>query len=243
MQLNGILDNFALPEGAAEALAKANVQKQDIGDGVSRISGSIEGVPYRFFVHTEYNARKSKAAHYEVFDEVEMLQLFSDPFSAPTHRVVHLPPELLAIDPYTQEATGKFAESYRRFKAGKSAPGTALSKWGVMSDGEVATLNANMIFTVEQFAEMPKTKVVGKFPQEFHEYYERAQQFVNGKQNRMEADKQAAEIMALAADKERMAREMAEMKEQMAKLMADSAKKKGGRPKKAAEVPPEEQQA
>lgn len=232
--LNGVLDNFIFPEGAQAAIAKLNIKQQEIGPGISSfISGHDEGVAFRFFIHTDYNATKSKAARYEVFDTIEMIEWLTDSKCKPTERVRLLPPELLSIDPYTNEATGRFAEAYERFKKGMSMPGTLLSKWGAIPDGEIATLNANHIFTVEQLASMPRKKLEGKFPKEFHEYFDRAVQFVNGKENRMEADKQAAEIMALQAEREKQARMIEELQAKMSELLESKAPAKRGRKAKA----------
>jgi len=235
--LNGILDNFALPDVAQAALAKLNVRQSEIESGVSRfISGHDNGVAFRFFVLPEYNAAASKAAHYEKFDEVEMIEWLTDSKCKPTERV-HLicqdAPHLLFIDPYSKEASGKYAEAYERFKKGLSAPGTSLSKWGVLSDAEIATLNANNVFSVEQFAAMPRAKVEGKFPQEYREHFERAILFVNGKENRVESDKQAAEILALQQEREKQARLIEQLQAQVQALVDTSEpERKRGRPKK-----------
>lgn len=235
--LNGILDNFVLPGVAHDALAKMGVRATEIESGVSRfISGHDKGVAYRFFVHTEYNATKSKAARYEVFDTEEMIEWLTDSKCKPTERIRMLPPELLSIDPFTGEAGGRYAESYERFKKGMSAPGTSLGKWGVLSDAEIATLNANNVFSVEQFAAMPRAKIEGKFPQEFKEYFERAVQFVNGKEGRFETDKQAAEIMSLQAEKDKQARMIEELQAQVNALVQGASAPKRGRPRKSEEV-------
>lgn len=227
--LNGVLDNFVLPDGAAEALSRHNLQKTDLNDGVSRfISGHDKGVAFRFWIHPEYNKDKSLKAHYEAYDEIEMIEWNTDRFCKPTERVSFLPPELLEIDPYTHEARGRFAEAYTRFKKGLSAPGTSLSKWGVLTDGEIATLADNGVFSVEQFAAMPRSKVESKFPQAFQEHFERAIQFVNGKENRYQADKQAEEMLALQRTNSKLENEIAALQEQMT-LLAQEA---GGRVKR-----------
>lgn len=235
--LNGILDNFALPDVAQAALAKMGVRASEIDAGVSRfVSGHDNGVAFRFFVLTDYNATKSKAARYEVYDEIEMIEWLTDSKCKPTERVRLIcqdAPHLLSIDQYSGEATGKYAEAYDRFKKGLSAPGTSLVKWGVLSDGEIATLNANNVFSVEQFAAMPRSKVEGKFPKEFHEHFERAIQFVNGKQNRMEADKQADEILTLQQEKEKQARLIEQLQAQVQALVDNTEPEvKRGRPRK-----------
>jgi len=230
--LNNILDQFALPDVAVKALKAQNIREDVLEDGVSRfVSGHDKGLAYRFFVHTVYNPSKSKAAHYEVYDEIEMVEwLGVDRYSKPSERIRLLPPELLSIDEQTGEVSGRFADSYERFKKGLAAPGTSLSKWGVLSDGEIATLAHNGIFSVEQLASQSRDKIKSKFPADYVEYLDRAIQFVNGKENRYAADAQAKEIMELA---ERNAK----LEQRLADLEAAAPKKgKPGRKKKEADV-------
>lgn len=234
--LNGVLDNFVLPEVATQALAKFNVRASEIDSGVSRfISGHDKGVAFRFFVHPEYNAAKSKAAKYEVFDEIEMIEWMADTKCKPVERVRLLPPELLSVDEFTGEPSGRYAEAYANFKKGLTAPGTPLTKWGILSDGEIATLNANQVWSVEQFAAMPRAKLEGKFPQEFHDYFERAVQFVNGKQGRADEMRRVEELLELQREKDRQARMIEELQAQVQALVnaaAPSESPRRGRPKK-----------
>jgi phosphoribosylaminoimidazole-succinocarboxamide synthase len=59
---------------------------------------------------------------------------------------------------------------------------------------------------------MPKGKIVGIYPVEFQEAHDRATQFVNSKEGRFEADKQAAEIGALELKAQQQANELAELR-------------------------------
>lgn len=222
-----ILDNFVLPDGAAEAIRKQNRRIESLGDGVVRsTAGHDRGVSFRFWVHAEFNKLKSKAAKYEKSTETEMIEWHPDKYNKPTERVKDLPPELLEFDDETGECIGgRYMESYKRWKQGLSAPGLPLSKWNVLSDGWVATFAASGIFSVEQFAAMPRSKIEGKYPEEVCEAFERAILFVNMKEGRQESDKQAEEIVALQQQNAKQRAEMEELKAQMKSLMEKPKKK------------------
>lgn len=227
---SSMIDNFALPDGAAEALKKQNRQMVSLSDGVTRsTAGHDKGVSFRFWVHSEFNKLKSKAAKYEKSDEVEMIEWHTDRYNRPTERVKDLGPELLEFDDETHECIGgRYADAYRRWKQGMTAPGLPLSKWGVLADGWVTTLAANGIFSVEQFAAMPRSKIDGKFPQEVSEAFERAILFVSMKEGRAQSDKQAEEIVELQRTKAKQAAEIEELRQQMNALLSgrDAATKR-----------------
>jgi hypothetical protein len=235
---NQILDSFKFPDDTLDGIKKLNLKSSAIDDGVSRfISGHDQGVAYKFFIHAEYNAAKSKAGGYEVFDEIEMIEWYPDSCCKPTERVRLLPEALLHIDEFTGEVYGKYAEAYKNFKTGKAQVGTQLSKWGILSDGQIATLNANHIYTVEQFAAFPKAKISSKFPTDFIEAWDRAQQFLASKEQRFEADKRASELAELAQKNAKLENELNELRKMVAQgldqnLHAGTVKKKPGRPKK-----------
>lgn len=225
-----ILDQFDLPPEAVEFIQNQQLQTQRIEGGVNRfVSGHHQGVAYRFFVHPEYNAIKSREKNYEVFDEIEMIQWIVDKKHQPTERVRMLPETLLRFDRNGECVGGVYKPAYDRFKAGASAPGTALEKWNQLTTGEVASLTSSGVYTVEQFAEMPKDRVQAKFGDSYLEHYERANQFVNGQRLREEALGQASKFEAIEAEN-RLLRERLEALE---KAQAGSKTSKGrGRPKK-----------
>lgn len=156
------LDNFPLPDVAAQDLRRQNRHAVSLADGVSSYAGHDSGVPFRFFIHTEeakpfLPARSKK---YMPQLEVEMIEFMPDRFNRPTERLRHLSPELLEFDDETGECIGgRYATSYKRWKEGLSAPGLPISKWGELSDGWIATLVKNGIFSVEQLAALPRSKV------------------------------------------------------------------------------------
>jgi hypothetical protein len=205
MSLNGILDNFILPEGAAEAIAKQNLQSVQIEDGVTRLSGHDKGMAFRFFIHPEYQEVESKKKGYEVYKEVEMIEWLVDKNTKPTERVNLLPDGLLAKDIRGNFVGGRYLEAYKRFKEGRKAPGLPLNKWGILSDSEVATLAHNNIFTVEQLAEQDRAVIASKFPQSYLEALDRAVTFVGSKQ--------------FVKDNEQNAKKMAELEEQNKALL------------------------
>ena len=230
------LGNYALPEGAHEALRRQNRQAVSVGDGVSKITaGHDQGVSYRFWVHTEIDKAKSKAARYEKPRETEMIEWRSDRYNKPIERLKDLGPELLEFDVESGECIGgRYAESYKRWKQGLSAPGLQLSKWGVLDDGWVAQFAAFGVYSVEQFAAMPPSKINSKFPKEVHEAFERAVLYVNMKEGRVESDKQADEIVRLQKHNSKLEATVAEMQEQMKGLLAlHGETEKTGKNKKA----------
>lgn len=191
-----ILDQFNLPNGAAEAIKAKGMIAKEIDDGVSRfMSGHDRGIAYRFFIAPSYNKVKSKLAGYEVYDNLEMIQWFVDRRTQPTEIVKFLPEELLEFDKDGECIGGDYAEAYRAFKEGKATPGLPLGKWGVLSEGEVASLVAARIYTVEQFAAQDRKKIEGTYPSQFLDAYERAGLYAAGKERR-EMDKAAVDKMA-----------------------------------------------
>lgn len=213
------INDYSLPDVAHEALSRRNLTDVSLGAGINRlVEHDMRGLPYRFEIHTQYNKLKSQTAKYEVYDEIEIIRWFRDRFDQPVEIVRLLPEALLDLnDP--DEPRGAYAESYRRFKEGRLAPGTPLSKWGVLSDGQVATLAHRNIFSVEQLASTPKNKIQSVLPAEFLEAWERAHQFVASKENRFQADKQADEIAKLSANNEALQRQLETMQAQMQQLL------------------------
>ena len=194
----GFLDDFELPEGAAEDIAKQNLQAVQLQDGVTRfMSGHDGGVAYRFFEFSDYNIVKSKNLGYEVFEPVEMIEWLLDRKNKIPERVSRLPEALLRFNKYGECSGGRYKESYMRYKEGKGAIGTPVTKWGILSDCEAASLTAEGIYTVEQFADYPTDRIEGVYPQNFVDAHERAKQFVAGKTNRDQNEKQGQKLAAL----------------------------------------------
>lgn len=195
------LHQYNLPAEAVEQIKKMSLQSVQVGDGVTRYLAHDRGVAYRFFVHEQYNWLKSeetkkKGKNYAVFDSIEMIEWYKDKFCKPTERVKFLPPELIHITD-DGEVYGRFAESYKKWKEGLTAPGLPLNKWGLLSDSDIATLNHAGIFSVEGFAAQPRGKIEGKFPESIIDAFERAIQYVHGKEHLEQATQREEEIKAL----------------------------------------------
>lgn len=229
--LNGILDNFALPEGAAEAIRSSNGGFKPLEDGVGVFMAHDKGISYRFFYHADYLAEQSKALSYEKYANILMIEWFVDKKHRPTERVRFLPTELLSFDKEGNAIGGLYFQSYKAFIEGQNTPGLALSKWGILDDASVATLASDHIFSVEQFAALPKSRVSGRYPQEIVEAFERAIQFVNGKNIRDLDSKHGDEILRLKQEAAKKDNAIRELQEQMAKL-TQSVQERRGRPRK-----------
>lgn len=239
---NGFLEQFALPEVALEHMKRNGYSRNpniNTGQqGVDVMMAHDKGVAYRFFTHAEYDPVASRKLNYEKFNEQTLIEFVIDKDNKPCFRLKDLPEELINFEKiYIEVPTsdgkgvkdketlgdcigGLYKDSFERFKAGLTAPGLPLSKWGVMADAECATFAMAGVFSVEQLAAMPRSKVTSKYPPQFTEYYERAIQFVNGKIARQDVEKHADKILALESEKEAMAASMAKMQEQLAELMA-----------------------
>lgn len=218
---NGILDDFLLPEGAREDLMKAGVDMRSVGNGVAVMSGHDNGVAFRFFRHTEKNEAKSKPGKAPVMDSWDMVEWNKGKRNKPTERVRFLPPGLLHVDE-DGEISGHpvWVESYKRFKQGLAAPGLPLTRWGALDDGQVGTLVAMGIFSVEQFAASPRTKIEGKFTKDIVDKYEEAIGWVATQEGRFEQETLAAENLKLQQGIAKRDAEMEMLKQQMADLAA-----------------------
>ncbi len=220
--MNNVLENYNLPGNANVLLKSRSLQVVDLGDGNSRlVSGHDKsGVPYRFFMHLEKNQTRSKTLGYADFDSIPMVEWHPDDWNKPTERVKELPEALLTITD-DGEVYGQFAESYVRFRDGLEAKGLPLNRWQEVTDVEIATLATMRIYTVEQLAASPRTKF-SVMPQRFQDIFEAAIQHTNGYNVRQMNKEMADRVLALEADKAKMADEMAMYKEQMEKLQSSS---------------------
>lgn len=252
---NGLLDQFELPEIARETLEAKFSAKPTGVNGAEMFMAHDSGVALRFFHHQEYSKQLSKQLKYEKFVSVPMIEWFVDADTKICERVHFLPDELLCFERIVTDVLrsdgkeniekttfgecigGKLKESYDRFLKGVNSPGMPISKWGVLGDSECATLAAAGIFSVEQLAAQPRSKIVGKYPQEFVEAFERAIQYVAGKIARDDSEKNASEILKLQNENQKkdnalklMQDQILEMQTLLAGSSAKKGKKKPGRP-------------
>jgi FtsZ-binding cell division protein ZapB len=216
---NGFLDNYVLPDGAAEAIKKAGINGRKLGEGIEIAQfGHDGGVAYRFFVHQEKNEAKSKIAKVPISDAIEMIEWMPDRFQHPTEQLRFLPYELLAFDEDGECIGGKYREAYLSWKKGLNAPGLTLTRWGELSDSDIFTLHELRIYSVEQFAAQPRSKI-DRLPTELREKFEDAVRWVNGKENRALTAEHATQVLNVQQENAKLRDEVAAMQEQMKALM------------------------
>jgi hypothetical protein len=234
--MNSILDNYDLPEVAVEALKRHNVREVSIGDGVTRLtSGHDGGVSFRFWNYAQKNELRTKLSGYPCYDNIDMISWAPDRFSKEIpEQVRFLPPELLEI--HGEEdgeiiCSGRYAEAFKRYKKGMTAPGLPLSKWNVLSDADVATLAEAGIFSVEQLAALPRSKIEGRYPKVFVDAFEEAILYVRGKEGRADSEKQTGQLVTLMQENSKLNDTVRELQEQMKQLLTGAAKTKKGKEK------------
>ncbi len=198
--MGSLLDDFILPGNANEALAKKGVQLMSIDDGVNRMmSGHDRGVAFRFFTLPVKNEIKSKLAKYAVFDEIEMIEWIKNKKQKPVEQVKKLPPELLAFDDEGNCVGGRYHAEYLRYKAGEATVGLQLDKWGDsgLTSGQIASLTAAGVYTVEQFAAIGAKTVQSRYTKDFVEAHDRALQYMGGKDLRARSSEQAEKLLEM----------------------------------------------
>lgn len=190
---------YAMPEVAQEEITRRGVTTVSIGDGVNRlaIAGHNQGVAFYFDNVKIYNPTKSDEKGYEVFDFMETCFHIIDRKNISTMPVIMAPKELLSFNRDGDCVGGKYRDAYLRWKQGRSEPGFSIRKWEVLSDSEVATLEAEGIFTVEQYASYPRDRITARYPESFIQAHTRAQQWVAGKELREKAGEQAEQMKVL----------------------------------------------
>ena len=203
----------AMPEVAQEEIVKRGINAVSIGEGVNRwaISGHDQGVAYFFKKDLIYNPTKSETEGYEVFDEMEQVYRIIDRKNIIPAPIKMLPRELLTFNRDGVCIGGKYKDSYLNWKNGLTAPGTSLRKWDVLSDSEVASLEADGIFTIEQYAEYPRDRLTSRYPQSFIDAHVRAGQWVAGKEMRAKAGEQATKMAELEALNKDLAERLAKL--------------------------------
>lgn len=241
MQQQGVLDNYKVPEVAQKAFAERGAMSMAIGNGVQMVQmhGHEAGVPYQFHTEQIRNDNKSKAAKYWVPDPIDCITWTVDRRLQVTERVKFLPPELLEFDEDGTCIGGRYKESFDNWKKGLNAPGLSLSKWGELGDGEVLSLAHAGIFSVEQLASMPRDKLANRYPEIFLEAWEKAVQWVNRKEQRVDTElhaSQIVELQKLLSQRDREAqgkdKQFQELQAQVAALMSGN----NGREKLEAEI-------
>lgn len=243
MDVNGILENYALPDGAKEDILRAvgGLQMKNLEQGVSMMSGHDDGVPFVFYREDIKNERKTKLAKVPMFDTVDMVMWLKSKYSKPNEQVRFLPEGLLHIDE-EGNVSGKpaWVEAWKRYKEGLSAKGTSLDKWGQLDSALVQTLVHSGVFSVEQFASIPASRVKGKYPQEIVDAHEQAIFWVNGQKGKFELEgitNKAAELEQSLAKKDLL---IERLEERLAKLEGATKKVKKAKAPNVEDISSEE---
>lgn len=199
------LSNYKLPKDANPPQLSA----YQLDNGVARYSGHKKGLGFRFFVHKQYNPLKSKLLNREIYEEKEMIEYFIDKKTKG---------HFLVDDAIKRE----HYEAYDRFKRGLEAAGTPLNQWDALNYEEVVTLAKEGIFSVEQFATLPRSRVEGRFIPSIVEAFDRAIRFVATKHERVDLDKYAEEMKRMTEENNKTKLEMEALREQMKALLTMS---------------------
>lgn len=255
--MNDFLNQFQFPPEAQDFINSGLVQRQiNSGNGGSvstfQSAGHDRGISFRFFLHPVKNEVKSEEFDMEINDEIEMIEWNVSKDFKPVERVHMIPeyflkfrkvkglpdcngkPRMVFKRPF--ECTGGvWKEAYIAWKEGRESLGLPLERWEKLSIAQVATLQALGVFSVQQFASMPRDRVEGRMPPDLVEAFESAIQFVNSQKPMQDVQKYADQVLQLKQEAAARDRELETLKEQMAGLLANNStpKKKLGRKPKA----------
>jgi hypothetical protein len=179
------------------------------------VFGNEGEVGIRFRLHSEFRPAKSEIMGYDVWEDIEIIEFFTDKLNTIPLMV-------------TNEHRRKYAELYNRFKQGLGSSGTMISAWNQITPSERNMFEAQGIITVEQLAEVSDSKLAA-LPYGTKEAREKAKKHVAANSGKLEAEKYGETILELQ-------RKLASMEAREAeRLEADAAKpakKAKGRPKK-----------
>lgn len=241
--MNDILNQYNFPPEAREDLSARGLHAKSLTRDITAFEqgGHDKGIAYRFFTHAVVNKLKSEDFDIDVNDEVEMIQWFVRKDHKPVERVEFLPDGLLkfvrdkktgkVIEPRVVKG-GEYAEAYKRWKEGLVADaGLPLQRWDALSMGEIASLESEGIFTVEQFAALPEENVRTRFPKNFQEKFEKAIRFVNSK-NTIDVSKYTDQVALLKQENTKREHEMEALRKEVEELRSGAPKAKRGRPAK-----------
>lgn len=248
----------ALMSGAAEFLAKG-VTARAINSGGGgtvndyEMAGHDRGIAFRFFIALSPNGIKSEEFDMEINDEIPMIEWFVSKKHKPTERVHMIGDALLKFakvktldrDGKYQmrvrqplECTGgKLKEAFIAWQAGVQSPGLALSRWDKLSMSQVATLNSLGVYSVQQFASMPRDRVEGRMPKDLVDAFEDAIRFINAQKPMEDVQEYANQVVLLKQKDAQREQEMAAMRAQLAALEAKNAEPKSTKPTKRRGMP------
>jgi len=228
------LNDFNVPEGfelpAAQKSIGNNVEAFDYSSGAT-------GVPYRFAEHARpWPMEKQKRYRYAGHDLVEVLMFYQNKTTVTPRRLIkkrdingnfiegewELPPD------HDREP---YRTAYKRWKEGRSQPGTSLEKAGIADNAQVAELAALGVFSVEALSDKSEGWIDQTFPQMkravYRDLHEQALFFVAAKTGIVDAKAQGDKISVLEAQNNALASELDNLR---AKIKGTT--KPRGRPKK-----------
>lgn len=239
---NEMLNQFQFPPEAQEFIAGQLSQKVLSNSGGGRAiefesAGHDKGMAYRFFVHQEKNQIKSEQFEMDIPDSIDMIEWIRDRDHKPTERVKLLPPQLLKFNKAGECVSGAYKEAYLAWKNGLSAPGLSLGRWEKASQADVFTLSSQGIFTVQQFASLPRDRVIGRFPESLVKLFEEAIHYVNAQNPKVDIEAYANELLALKQERSKLTDKLEALTKTVEELSSQqAAPKRRGRPKKLVEI-------
>lgn len=185
------------------------------------MSSNVENVAVKFYIEAVHMPYKSEQAGRPIHEDREFISILvaGDNRSEVVREATEFDKE-------------RFAESYRKFKAGLKEDdqliGSRLSEWPPMSKALVRDFNSVNVFTVEQLASLSDT-AVQNFGMGGQEWRSKAKAY-------LEAAEKGAAAVAFAAENERLRADVERLSAQVRELaaLADPEKRGPGRPRKDA---------
>lgn len=147
------------------------------------VFGNDKDIGIRFFIHAIQRPAKSAALGYEVWEDVEMIELHIDRYTKSTRMV-------------TEHDKAKYSDLYRRFQLGLGSKGTMIESWNIIGPADKAMLIHQGFVTVDQLSECPDSRLE-KMPPTAKELIEKAKQHVKSTSGKIEAEKLGDVIMEL----------------------------------------------
>lgn len=121
---------------------------------------------------------------------------------------------------------GLYADAYVRFQAGLGSQGLPLSRWDKLTMSQIKTLEAEGIFTVQQFAAQPSEKIEARFPPDLRKAFNEAVHFINAETKKADITPYANEVLAVRQENAKLLEAVAQLKEQMADLAITKLQKR-----------------
>lgn len=162
---------------------------------------SHSGIFPRFYMEPVQNKKLTEQMGCPQFVDVEMVEI-----------TIAGDSKTLVVHKVRDEHRNRWPQHYEAFKKGQQAPttGLPLKHCPLFTSAQVATMNANNIFTVEALAEL-NDAFIPKLGMGARGLVAKAKAYLNEAQG-------SAEVTKLAAENERLSREIEMLKEKMRSL-------------------------